>query len=198
MNSPGTEAWIRLSDIVRPSRLWSLLLLPGGLAAGHLIGYAVVRAQGGVPSLNTGHGYLHTLGMLAVPFTAAALLRIGVSGARGERLPVSFTRLAVQQVLAYMAVELVEHAAAGISPSVSLRESTMIWGIAAQVAVAAAVSLVVRGVSRAGRRLVLRGRVGWLSIISAPARHDQPAAGAVTPSVALSSLSRRGPPLACS
>lgn len=185
----------RLGGIVRRCYLWTLLLLPGGLAAGHLLGYAAVRAQGLEPSLETGHTYMHGLGALAAPLTLAALFRIGVSGARRERLPVGFVGLALQQVLAYVVVEVVEHAAAGIGPTASLHEPTMLWGIVAQLTVAAVVSLLARGVHGVTRRLVGR-RATNLRPVRAP-QWSVPTVvrSSAACEVALSSLSRRGPPL---
>lgn len=177
---------------MRTSRLWTLLLLPVGLAAGHLLGYAAAQAQGHAPSLTDGHDYVGILLLLAVPLSLLAMARVAVSGVRQERSPVGFTALALQQVAAYVAIEVLEHAAAGISPLTSLREATLVWGIVAQLVVAAVVAFLVRAVRTAARRLSidrdpmghghrptwgLAGYVGELVI------------------VAVWSVSRRGPPL---
>jgi len=177
---------------MRSSRVWSLSLLPGGLALGHLLGYAAAQAQGETPSLAGGHGYVHGLLVLAVPLSLAALARVGLSGARGERLPLGFSSLAAQQIVAYVALEVLEHATAGIDPLTSLREPTMLWGIVGQLLVAAGVALVARGVAAATglvrpRRCPVTGR---------PTSWRVPVWAAVATVVPVSSLSRRGPPLA--
>ena len=170
-----------------------LLLLPGGLAAGHALGYWATVNTGATPSMFTGHGYLTTLAVLAVPLSVIVLIGAFVSGVRSRRAPVGFVELAAQQSLAYVVIEVLEHQAAGIDPAQSLAEPSLAFGVVAQVLVAAAATLVVRLVRRAGTVVAggssrhprqRRPRSGW--------RRETPEA--FTFPVATSSLSRRGPP----
>jgi hypothetical protein len=178
---------------MRSSRLWSLMLVPGGVAAGHALGYSAAELAGSSPAVPGGHGYLDVLFRLAVPFTLVVLGRAFLSGARHELPPVRFARLAALQLGLFTAVEVVEHAAAGIGPARSLRELSLVLGAIAQLAVAGALVRLVRWMRRAGE----------LAAAARRSRPHRPAAvprravdGVVTvPVGAVSSLSRRGPPL---
>lgn len=178
---------------MRSSRWWSLLLMPAGLALGHFMAYGAARAQGSLPSLVGGHGSVHILLLLAVPFALAMVVRVAVGARRGEPLPVRLGWLAVQQVVAYVALELVEHGAAGIGPAAALRESTVLWGIAAQLALALLMTTLARGVRVAVQRLSSRSAVR-LQPRPRPRVLPGPTAGPVLLAVPVSSLSRRGPP----
>lgn len=178
---------------VRRTALWALLLLPGGLAAGHMLGYLATGAGGWTPSLMAGHGYLGDLMTLAVPFTVAVVLRSFVSGTRGEATVVRFGPLAVAQVLLYVAVELAEHVAAGMSVAASLIEPSMLIGAVAQLLIVGSVSFGLRLVHRAGEAVAAararpharRDRARrWVLVRPAWARAT----------VHTGSLSRRGPP----
>lgn len=175
--------------------MWALLLLPGGLAAGHTLGYRAAGAAAETAFLAAGHGYLGDLTALAVPFTVAAALRVFLAGAAGDGLPLRLAPLATLQVLLYVAVELAEHVGAGATVAASLREPSMVIGALAQVLVAVALWLGLRLVHRAGDAISTtslrphspRARAPrW--VIAAPSR--------AIPSVAGGSLSRRGPPRA--
>lgn len=178
---------------VRRSALWALLLLPGGLAAGHTLGYWATGAGGWTPSLTTGHGYLGDLTTLAVPFTGAVVLRGFVSGARGEALPVRFGPLAAMQVLLYVAVELAEHVAAGMSPTASMVEPSMLVGALAQVLIAGGLWFGLRLVHRAGEA-VSAARARPRARRPRPWRWVVPVPTWAHPTVHTGSLSRRGPP----
>jgi hypothetical protein len=177
---------------MRSSRLWSLMLVPGGVAAGHALGYSAAELAGSSPAVPGGHGYLDVLFRLAVPFTLVVLARAFLSGARHELPPVRFSRLAALQVALFAVVEIVEHGAAGIGPAQALGELSLVLGIAAQLLVAGALVRLVHWMRRAGE-LVAAAR-------QAPRRRTAPVlrpsgtAVAVVPVVAVSSLSRRGPP----
>lgn len=174
-------------------RLWSLLLLPGGVAAGHALGYGAAGLLGASPSIDDGHGYLAVMFRLAVPFTLAVLARAFLSGARAELPPVRFAALAVQQVLVFTAIEVVEHALAGIGPAASLTEASLWLGIAAQLVTAGALVALVAWMRRAGE-LVATRRPARLRPRPAAAG-NLPASSYVVPGVVVWSLSRRGPPL---
>lgn len=176
---------------MRPSRLWSLLLLPGGLATGHALGYAGARVVGATPSLEGGHGYIEGLFCLAVPFTLAVLGRAVLAGTRTELAPVRFGLLASLQVACFVGVEVAEHASAGIGPSSSLREASLLLGVLAQIGVAWLVCALIRAANRVAARIATRTSdrrrrspqpillpVDWVAAFA----------------VAVSSLSRRGPP----
>lgn len=177
---------------MRGFRLWSLLLLPGGVAAGHALGYSAAALVGSTPSVEGGHGYLTVMFRLAVPFTLAVLARGFLSGARAELPPVRFGALAGQQVALFVLIELFEHLRAGIWPAQSLTEASFVLGIAAQLAVAAALVWLVGWMRRAGE-LVAGRRVG--SLRRRVSVRVLRSCGVVAPQVVVWSLSRRGPPL---
>ena len=176
---------------MRPSRLWSLLLLPGGLAAGHALGYAGARLVGSTPSISGEHGYLGALLCLGIPFSLAVLARAVVAGTRTERAPIRFGTLAVAQVICFAVIEVAEHASVGIDPGAAVREMSFVLGVAAQLAVAWFVCAVVRAAHRVAAKVARRRT-------AAPARRAQPSllvdVCVARFSVAMSSLSRRGPP----
>lgn len=178
---------------VRRSALWALLLLPAGLAAGHTLGYWATGTSGWAPSLTTGHGYLGDLTTLAVPFTLAVVVRGFASGSRGEAVPVRLVSLAAMQVLLYVAVELAEHVAAGMSPAASLTEPSMLIGALAQVVVAGVLWLGLRLAHRAGE-VVSAGRPRPHARRARARRWVIAAPTWAVPAVHTGSLSRRGPP----
>lgn len=172
---------------------WALLLLPGGWASGHVLGYWATGAGGWMPSLTTGHGYLADLTTLAVPLIVAVVLRAFASGTRGEAMVVRLGPLAAVQVLVYVAVELAEHLAAGMSVAGSLLEPSMLIGALAQLLIAGGLVFFVRLVHRAGEAVsATRARPH--------ARRPRPHRWVLTaptwaqPTVHAGSLSRRGPP----
>lgn len=179
---------------MRSPRMSTLLLLPGGLAFGHLLSCVVSRARGGGDVFGA-YGLLACSLALAVPFTVAAIVCIARSGARGDRLRVGFAALAVQQVAAFVLIEVVEHVATGSVTTSSLPQPALVLGIGAQLVVATAAALLARGVHTAARLL-------WGTSLPSVSRHVLRAAVSrpdlddeVGFSVALWSLSRRGPPI---
>lgn len=172
---------------------WGLLLLPGGLGLGHVLGYRMTEGLGGALSVSTGHGYLGQLGVLAVPLTLAVVARAFVAGTRGEPLPVRFGVLATQQVLLFLAIEVLEHATVGITPASSLGEISLIVGSATQVTIAAAFCWFVRLVSRVGAAVAGSSATRPTHRTSVPrcqpTRRSHPAM-----TIDLAAVSRRGPP----
>lgn len=188
---PPNEGRPLASPLVRPSRLWSLLLLPGGLAAGHALGYAGARLVGSTPTISGEHSYLGALLCLGIPFSLAVIARAVVAGTRTERAPIRFSTLAVAQVLCFAVIEVAEHASVGIDPAAAVREMSFVLGVLAQLAVAWLVCAVVRVANRVAAKVARRRA-------TVPSRRAQPALVAdlcvARFSVAMSSLSRRGPP----
>jgi hypothetical protein len=177
---------------MRQRWLWSLMLLPGGVAAGHVLGYGAAAVAGSAPSVGEHHAYLTWMFRLGVPFTVAVLGRAVVSGARSELPPVRGATLAAQLVGLFAAIEVLEHLHAGIGPSHSLTEASFVLGVAAQALVAVALAGLVRWMRRVGelaagrRRPPVRRRGAQVRVL----RSSDFVAGVVT-----SSLSRRGPPV---
>lgn len=179
---------------VRWPRLWTLLLIPGGMAAGHVVGYALAAALGASPVVGSHHGYVGDLFFVAVPLTAAVLVRAFLSGLRDERAPIRFTLLALAQMGLFLSVELFEHAAVGIGAWATLTEPAVLCGLAGQLIVAWLIVMVVRASHQVGL------------IVGAPRPtperpHERHRWGRsierrVSLGVSVWSLSRRGPPLA--
>ena len=174
-------------------RLWSLLLLPGGVAAGHALGYSTAAFAGSAPLIEGEHGYLDLMFRLAVPFTLVVLARAFLSGARDELPPVRLPPLAAQQVALFVAIEVVEHALNGIGPARTLTEASLLLGVVAQVLVAAGLVALVGWMRRAGELVAAVGRGGHGRRSMAP--WALRACSVVSPGVVVWSLSRRGPPV---
>ncbi len=175
-------------------RLWALLLLPGGLAVGHTLGYRLAAEAGSASPVTDGHGYIGDLAFLAIPVTVAVLLRAFLAGLRGELAPVRLAPLVAQQVALYLIVELCEHAGRGIHPATALGERSLLIGLLVQSLVAGTFWLLVRGLCRAG--------VAMAAAIAAPGGDRTPRRQwSVTPQdgthrpARVASVSRRGPPL---
>jgi hypothetical protein len=172
--------------------MWSLLLLPGGLAVGHALGYAGAELLGSTPSINGEHGYLGALLCLGLPFALAVVGRAIAAGTRAEQSPVRPSTLAVAQVLAFAAIEITEHARAGIGPIACLRELSFVLGVLAQLVVAWLVCALVRAANRVAAKVSERRR----HTIHAAATTSSAGSDVCVSrlAVAVSSLSRRGPP----
>jgi hypothetical protein len=157
----------RYPSAVRSSRLWALLMLPGGLIAGHVIGASVAGRFD--PASAGSHWDLGLLWVIAVPVTLAVLARAFVAGLRGELAPVRFSALTVQQIALYVGLELMEHLAAGVAPTDALAERSLLLGALTQVALAGGLALLIGALRRAGRaiagdeprRLHRRARRPW-------------------------------------
>lgn len=173
-------------------RRWSLLLVPGGVAAGHVLGYGAAGLAGATPSLTGGHGYLDVLLRLGVPFTLAVLARAFLSGTRSELPPVRYRDLAALQVAAFAAIEVGEHALAGIGPGRSLVETSFWLGVLAQLLVAGGLVALTAWLRRVGEAVA--GRQRRRPRVASPAARPLRSLVAVPAVVAVGSLSRRGPP----
>lgn len=175
---------------VRSVRLWSLLLLPSGLVVSHLLRRAGTQLLGATSSIDGNYGFVEGLACLAVPLILAVLGRAILAGLRNETAPVRFELLAPLQVACFLAIEVAEHANAGSEPSVSLRNASLILGVMAQVVIAWLLCAIVRAANRLAARTV-KARTP---------DHDAPRPSLAPPTrtpafaVAMSSLSRRGPP----
>jgi hypothetical protein len=177
---------------MRALRRWSLLLVPGGFVAGHELGYQGASALGSAPTPGGGHGYLSLLVLVGVPFAFAALARSFLAGWHDQLPPVRFRTLAVAQVALFLAVELAEHAAAGMAPVETLAEPAVLLGLAAQLVVAAGLTLVVRTTREAGHAVA--GAVRRLVVPAARPPWRPAADRPVVTAAWASATPTRGPP----
>jgi hypothetical protein len=178
---------------VGSGRRWSLLLVPGGVAAGHVLGYGAAGVLGSAPALTGGHGYLDVLLRLGVPFTLTVLARAFLCGARSELPPVRFRDLAVLQVAVFATIEVGEHAAAGIGPAHSLVAASLWLGLLAQILVAAGLVALTAWLRRVGAAVA--GGRRRRPAVALPRPRSLRSLVAVPAIVAVGSLSRRGPPV---
>jgi hypothetical protein len=178
---------------VRRRRLWSILVVPFGLVAGHVLGYRLALLIGSDPAAAGGHGHLTAIWVATVPLSVAVVVRAVIGGLRAELAPVRFVPLAGAQIGAYVAMELVEHAAAGISLAESVRDPSLALGIVAQVAVAWLLWRVVRSVHEIAARFT-RDREAMATSSPRVWRPVPLLRGAAR--VTSGSISQRGPPLA--
>lgn len=179
---------------MRWPRLWTLLLIPGGMAAGHVVGYALAAAMGAAPVVGSHHGYVGDLFFVAVPLTVAVLVRAFLSGLRDELPPVRFPLLALAQICLFLSVELVEHGSVGIGAWVTLTEPAVLCGLAGQLLVAWLIVMVVRASYQVG--VIARSPRATPTRSHVRQRWGRSLAGRGSLGVSVWSLSRRGPPLA--
>jgi hypothetical protein len=179
--------------VPRTLRLWSLLLVPLGFAAGHELGYQAAAALGAPSVIAGGHDYVVAVVLIAAPFAVAATARSALAGLRDELPPVSLRTLLGGQAALFAAVELGEHVTAGLSPPETLAQPAVLLGLIAQLLVAAllvavlATSRRAAAVVAAGRRRPVARRPVWRPTAAGPA--------AIVPAVVpVTTLSRRGPP----
>lgn len=169
-------------------------MIPGGMAAGHVAGYALSRAFGASPIIGAHPGYVGDLFFVAVPLTLAVLVKAFLSGLRHELPPVRFATLALAQVGLFLSVELSEHWSFGVGASDTLKEPAVLCGLAGQLLVAWLIVMVVRASHRVGM-LVGAPRPAPVRV-HRRCRWGRPLAGRGSLGVSVWSLSRRGPPLA--
>lgn len=179
---------------MRLPRVWTLLLIPGGMAAGHVVGYALAGAMGVSPVVGSHHGYIGDLFIVAVPLTAVVLVRAFLSGLRDELPPVRFALLALAQIGLFLSVELIEHASVEIDAVATLTEPAVLCGLAGQLLVAWCIAMVVRASHRVGVFV----RAPRATPPRAPELQcwDRSVVPRCSVGVSVWSLSRRGPPLA--
>lgn len=179
---------------VRLPRVWTLLLIPGGMAAGHVVGYALAGAIGSSPVVGPHHGYVGDLFVVAVPLTVVVLVRAFLSGLRDELPPVRFALLALAQMGLFLSVELIEHGSVGIGALATLTEPAVLCGLAGQLVVAWFIVVVVRASHRVG--VIVRAPRATPSRTTARQCWDRSIDPRCSVGVSVWSLSRRGPPLA--
>ena len=179
---------------MRTSRSTSLLLVPGGLAAGHAFGYFVAGLGDRAPAGEAiGHGYLGVLLRVAVPLAAAAL---GLEAARPRSRTLSWAAFAAQLVALYLVIEIAEHASVGIGPADALAEPSTRWGVVGQLLVALAAVLLVRGAHTAGRLVAVAASRPPGPVPAAPRRLPRPVATiGVARDAAAGPAPPRGPPV---
>ena len=191
--SAGESQVLASLSMRRAPHLWSLLLVPAGVAGGHLLTCLWAGAVGADGPAMSGHSYLQGMTCLAVPLGLAALARGVVAGVSSEAPPVRFPFLAAVQVALFVGVELAEQAANGSALTDTVSVQATVLGVVAQVAVAWTLCAAVRAASRAVSRLASQ-RTSTTATSSKETRW-KPRSSRATPCVAVSSLSRRGPPL---
>ena len=167
--------------------------MPGGVAAGHVLGYTAAALAGADPSLEGGHGYLDVLLRLGVPFTLTVLARAFLSGARAELPPVRARDLAALQVTVFAVLEVGEHALAGIGPLRSLAEPSFWLGVVAQLLVAGGLVALTAWLRRVGEAVAAGRRPRARATLPTP--RPLRSLVAVPAVIPLGTLSRRGPPV---
>ncbi|QYG94343.1 hypothetical protein HC251_24750 (plasmid) [Iamia sp. SCSIO 61187] len=170
-----------------------LMVLPGGLVVGHLAASVLTGHQPAAELGEWGSILLQALLCVGLPLAGWAGLAAARDGWRGRATATGPLALIVQQVLAFVGLDLIEHALTGTDPW-SAAQSGRFWvAVAAHAAAGALAWVVLRLASRLGRTLarLRRGRCeAWAAV---PA--DLVARAMAAQIVALSSLSRRGPPV---
>lgn len=172
---------------MRPNRR-HLLLLPGGLAAGH-----AAEAETFGHSSTWAGGLVRVLLCLGAPMALWALLVAVHDGWQGRSTAERAGVLVAQQAAAFTVLAVAEHVARGSSP-IHLVTRPGFWArLALHGAIGLAAWLGLRVATRVGRRLAATaGASGWWPPVRSSAARRSVDIGPLL--VALSSLSRRGPP----
>lgn len=131
-------------------RPWWLLLVPGGLLLGHLLGSWALAATGHGPDPALGATSASSLLCVAAPLTVAAVWRGAIVGFRDRPVSSSFRFLVLSQVTVFIGVEVVEHSIALVRPAAIL---SVLVGAVAQVLAAALLTVLVEGAAMVGRRV---------------------------------------------
>jgi hypothetical protein len=140
-------------------RTGALGVAAAGILTGHWLTYLLDAPQAHARATElarTGHGYLPVAGQLAtvcMAFTLASLFWGRVTRPRAGRTPTIIRlamRLALLQAGAFVAMELLERAAAGTGFADLLHGGLLPLGVALQLALAVVGAIVLRLVLRAG------------------------------------------------
>lgn len=179
-----------------PVRRRHLMVLPGALVAGHLAASALTGHQPIADVGGWGTKVLQALVCVALPLAAWAGLSALRDGWRGHSSSTaSPLALVVQQALAFVGLDLVEHALAGTDPLAAVRSGRFWVTLAIHAAAGALAWMALRLATRMGRGLARRRRTRvatWAASLAPRVISRDPPASVL----ALSSLSRRGPPSA--
>ena len=132
-----------------PRRPWWLLLVPGGLLLGHLLGSWPGAATGYGVDSGLGAASASSLLCVAAPLTVAAVWRGAVVGFRDRPVSSSFRLLVLSQLTVFVGVEVLEHSIALVRPAAIL---SVLIGAIAQVLAAALLTALVQGAVLVGRR----------------------------------------------
>lgn len=170
-----------------------LLLVPGGLAVGH-----VAELMAGGHGIGWSAGLVRALVCIGGPLGVWAALLAARDGWRGRSRAARPGALVAQQVLAFGAVDLIEHTLRGSSPLALVARPGFWASVALHALVGLAGWLTLRLATRVGRGLAavtFDDYLGWPSTATAARWRRSVEAARV---LALSSLSRRGPPMVAS
>ena len=170
-----------------PIRPWWLLLVPGGLLAGHAIGSfaLLIVGHGGAAALDSS---IESVLCASAPLALAAVMRAAVAGLRNEPMPISFRVLATTQLAVFVLVEVVEHAGANARPSALV---ALVLGALAQLLAAAILCALVKGAAAVGQR----ARTSRPPALAATIPRERPWPNQpVRSTVVPLSLRQRGPP----
>ena len=188
----GRQTTPTLSATMSPSRR-HLLVLPGALVVGHL-GASVATghaASGGSGAWSW--AVVQVLLCAGLPLAAWAALGATIDGWRGRQATASPVALVAQQVVGFVGIDLLEHAVIGSSPWQALRGGAFWASLLVHVAVALLAWSALRLANHVGTVLARRARSGSTRLAQA----TQVVTGRPVPApiIAISSLSRRGPPV---
>jgi hypothetical protein len=178
-------------------RFWMIALAAGGVFAGHAIAFATpaahAHADGTAHLHDAVHGYLPLLAPVVIPLAALALIALAIGEATTGRPHIDLAELLVLQASLFIAQESIERLIAGGSPLDVFVDPALWIGLAAQVFVAGATLLSVRGLARAAKQPSWLhpavGRVFRAAQVRVVELRRAPASLAT-----VASISRRGPP----
>jgi hypothetical protein len=175
---------------VRHSRLLTALSIPLGFVLGHIVAYTVAPPTSS-PSEQVAHGYFESLAGSAVPLVLAAVLISVVQGRRRGSFGLRASALVSPMIVVYVAVEVFEHLALGVSPVEILSERTLVIGVLVQVVVGLLLHRVLQAGHRLGERLACEAE-DFTTYSSEIVIHALAVVGSSFPRA---SIRLRGPPL---
>lgn len=137
---------------MRHARLMSALSIPLGFVVGHVVAYSIA-ASDNVLFERTVHGYFGSIAGSAVALGLFAILVAVVQGHRRQDLGLRASTLIAQLVTVYVAIEVLEHLSAGVSPAEILTERTLLIGAVVQVGIGLGLHRLLRAGHRLGESL---------------------------------------------
>lgn len=189
----GTRERRSLPPVMPSVRRRHLMVLPGGLVAGHLAASVATGHQPIPGSGGWGSTLVQALLCVGLPLAGWAGLAAVRDGWRGRSRVASPLSLVVQQVLGFVGLDLIEHALTGTDPWSAVQTGRFWITLAAHAAVGALAWMALRLATRFGRGLARLRRTRVVTWGSASPRPVSSVFAARI--VALWSLSRRGPPV---
>lgn len=184
----GVTASAGYSETMRMRWLPTLVLVPAGMALGHVGGYGLAYPDAEVRrAVLAGHGYLPPVAVAALVLAVAVIVGAAVAERRGRPVPVSLLLLTGAQTALFVALEAVERLIHGGQVHGLLGDPAIWLGLVVQAASAWWLTTTVRWAPRLTTAFFPKQRAGGVPPADRRIRFQPPDASP------LASATRRGP-----